>query len=178
MEATAGRTQPWMKTALQKDVLGEKHSLQRKAQDWPWWIGDGEKCEIPLTLRVGGGPMSLQEPPEWLLWHILISSDTNPGHKVEGKNNPKLVHFSIFIKQCCTQQLYTTPWQSPDQCTNPGMRCCRDIRLQEPSPLQKQCPGKKQAPSSVPTLPSHQPSWEVTYRRPHVLQDPTPKLFD
>lgn len=154
---------PWTETALQKDVLGEKHSLQMKAQDWPWQIGDREKCvKYSLTLRVGGRPMSLQKPPEWLLWCILISSDMNPGHKAGDKNNPKVVHFSIFNKQCFTQQLYTRPWRSPNQCTNPGMWCCHDIRLHEPSPLQKQCLGETQAESSVPMLPSHQPSWEVT----------------
>ena len=142
MEATTGSMQPWTETAPQNIVLREKHSLWGKAQDWPWWIGDGEKREILLTLRVAGRPVSLQEPPERLLWHILISSDLNPGHKAGDKDNPKLVCFSIFIKQCSTQQLYTRPWWSPDQCTNPGTWCCQDTRLHEPSPLQKQCLGE------------------------------------
>lgn len=56
-----------METVLQKDILGEKRSVQGKAQDWPQWIGDGEKCEIHLTVRVGRRSASCQEPPELLL---------------------------------------------------------------------------------------------------------------
>lgn len=60
----------------------------------------GKTCEILIMLRVGGRPVSLQEPPEQhiLLWHILVFLDMNPCCEAGGKNNPKLVRFSIFIK--------------------------------------------------------------------------------
>lgn len=68
-----------------------------------------ENSEIFLTLRVGGRPLRLQELLGQLLWHMWISSDMNPGHKARGRNNPKFGCFSIFIRKCSTQQLYTWP---------------------------------------------------------------------
>lgn len=71
-----------------------RESTGLTSTDWR----QGKKSEILIMLRVGGRPVSLQEPPEQRLWHILIFLDMNPCREAGGKNNPKLVCFSIFIK--------------------------------------------------------------------------------
>lgn len=142
----------------------------RKAQDWPQWVWGGEMWN---TLNAHGG-WEANEPPETTTAGAVLHLDLFRCDKVGSKNNPNLGFFQHFIKQCFTHKLHTRPWKCPAQPTNAGMWCCCDTRLHKPSALQKQCPGETQAQSSVPTLLSHQPSWEVTYNRSCVLEDPTP----
>lgn len=107
--------------------------------------------------------MNLLKPPEQVLWCILISSDVNPSHKVGSKNNPKLVCFNTLLNSASLiscipgpdNPLISVQTLGYDAAATPG---CKSYLLYRSSAQEKP---RLRAVS----LPSHQPSWEVTYNR-------------